>query len=154
MFSGKSRFGGASRRYGGKKWTGLSKPWEGHGIQANPAMWTTDNIFVGVWRHYRFTTCVDQHPHWSPVGRTAHHQTCTYHRTIFNIFSFFSKFEHFLCHWTLDTPTKGYQHSFKTLEVKEHKKNTKRRWVIVFFKKIGKITLYLSLVPAPHLPHF
>jgi hypothetical protein len=26
--------------------------------------------------------------------------------------------------------------------------------VIVFFKKIGKITLYLSLVPAPHLPHF
>jgi hypothetical protein len=89
-----------------KNWTGLSERWEGHGIPACKLL-----ITFGVSTHYHFTTCVDQHPHWSLLGRTPQHWACT--RILFNIFSFLNQFEQFLCHWTLDTPTKGLPTFFK-----------------------------------------
>jgi len=110
-------------------------------------------IIFGVSRHYHFTICVDQHPHWSPVGRTAHHRASTYHRTLFNIFF------HFLINLSnfcaIGHTNQRVTNILWMLEIKEHpKKNTKRWWAIVFFKKFEKITLYPSLVQAPYLPHF
>jgi hypothetical protein len=55
-------------------------------------------------------------------------------------------------HWTHQP--KGYQHSLNIRSEGASQKRQKKRMSDSFFKNFEKITLYLSLVPAPYLPHF
>jgi hypothetical protein len=71
---------------------------------------------------------------------------------LFNTFSFFNQFEQFIGHWTHQP--KGYQHSLNIRSEGASQKRQKKRMSDSFFKNFEKITLYLSLVPAPYLPHF
>jgi hypothetical protein len=139
MFSGKLSWG-ASTRYRGKTGQGFPSPEKVmgfEGIQQCELLLT-----FGVSRHYRFTTCVDQRPHWSQVGRIGYHRACTYHQTLFNIFSFIYQFEHFFVPLDIGYTNQRVTNILWMLEVKEHHiKNTKRGWAIVFLNIFWKNNL-------------
>jgi hypothetical protein len=128
MFSGKLCWG-AGARYRGKNGQSrafraprkaLRTSWDSR----DSSMRTTDKISSFVANH--FTTCVDQHPHWSSVGRTAHHLACTHHRTLLNNFCHFLINLRNFCaigHWT--HKPKGYKHSLNVRSKGASQKNTK-----------------------------
>jgi len=116
---------GACTRYRGKNGPGFPSPEKVMGFEEMQQCELP--ITAGVLRHYHFTTCVDQHPHWSPVRWVE--PLITEHVLIIEHFSisfhFLINLSNFCAigHWT--HKPKGYKHSLNVTskEASQPKKN-------------------------------